>query len=68
MKLKSHNLQDGNSVLRFVMWSTQGTGMVNVFSPGTSGTIMSIEGAREYWKKCVEKWGYKKIASDVFEC
>jgi hypothetical protein len=68
MKLTSHNLQDGNSLLRFVIWSTEGTGMVNVFSPGVSAEMMSTEGARAYWNKCVEKFGYKKVASDKFEC
>ena len=69
MKLTSHNLKNGSSIIRFVQWNTQGTGMVNVFSPGDGGgEIMSIAGARAYWKKCVEQWGYKKIDSDKFVC
>jgi len=69
MKLTSHNLVDGNTKLRFVQWSTQGTGMVNVFVEGSGGgDIMSLQGAREYWTKCVREFGYKKAESDTFSC
>lgn len=70
MKLIANNLvsQDGSETITFVVWSKQGTGMVNVFGKGGSGgEMLSIEAARKYWKTMVAKWGYKKAPQTTIE-
>ncbi len=61
MTLKAHNLVSGSSVIRFVVWSRKGSGMVNVYTPGDAGgDMMSIEGARKYWQDMIAKHGYSR--------
>ena len=57
MKLTANNLvsKTRNETISFVVWSKQGGGMVNVFSNGSSGEMMSLEGARKYWNDMVTK-------------
>lgn len=69
MKLTANNLvsKTGSETISFVVWSKQGSGMVNVFSNGSSGEMMTIEAARKYWKDMVTKWGYKKAPATTIE-
>jgi|LakMenEpi03Aug12_release.lakeMendotaPanAssembly.Ray.scaffolds.fasta_scaffold2595582_1 hypothetical protein len=69
MKMTASNLvsKTGNETIRFVVWSRQGEGMVEVGSPGSCGDMMTLEGARNYWKQMVEKWGYKKAPATTVE-
>jgi hypothetical protein len=69
MKLTANNLvsKTGRETIRFVVWSRQGEGMVNVYSPGSWGDFMTLEGARIYWKQMVEKFGYKKAPATTVE-
>ena len=63
MTLKAHNLVSGSSVIRFVVWSQKGSGMVNVYTPGDAGgDMMSIEGARRYWQDMIAKHGHSRGA------
>ena len=72
MKLKAHNVtsQNGRETLRFVVWSRQGSGMVNIFAVGSSQgscEMKSLEAAREYYLRCVNDWGYVPAPSTTFE-
>jgi hypothetical protein len=68
MKLTARNLVIGNSTICFVVWSRQGSGMVNVYSPGDSGgETMSLEDARNYWREMIAKHGYSRAEDSIAE-
>jgi len=67
MKLKAHNLTNGNETIRFVVWWRKGSGMVDVFSVGSgSSEIMSLADARAYWKQMLNH-GYEVAPATIHE-
>lgn len=66
MRRKAHQLisKTGNNIIRFVVWSSKGDGMVNVYTPGDSGgEMMNLEQSRQYWRDMIKKHGYTQTNS-----